>query len=98
MSGRGFATRAIHAGLEADPHTGAIIPPVTLATTYKKDYGHELEVNNQVMGVPTAIDILVLQRDTAILDLIIQIDPTLKQLLLLLKELPMQQHFHQAWL
>ena len=56
MSGRGFATRAIHAGLEADPHTGAIIPPVTLATTYKKDYGRELEVN-RVISVPTFIDI-----------------------------------------
>jgi cystathionine gamma-synthase len=33
----GFNTRAIHAGQEADPATGAVIPPVHLTTTYKQD-------------------------------------------------------------
>jgi cystathionine gamma-synthase len=33
----GFSTRAIHAGQEPDPATGAVIPPVHLTTTYKQD-------------------------------------------------------------
>jgi cystathionine gamma-synthase len=33
----GFNTRAIHAGQEADPATGAVIPPMHLTTTYKQD-------------------------------------------------------------
>jgi cystathionine gamma-synthase len=33
----GFNTRAIHAGQEADPATGAVILPVHLTTTYKQD-------------------------------------------------------------
>ena len=43
-----FRTRAIHVGNESDPQTGAIVPPVHLASTYvqpgagewgKFDYG-----------------------------------------------------------
>jgi cystathionine gamma-synthase len=35
MSGRdGFETRAIHAGMPPDPLTGAVVPAVSLATTY----------------------------------------------------------------
>jgi cystathionine gamma-synthase len=33
----GFETRAIHAGQDPDPHTGAIVPPITLATTFAQD-------------------------------------------------------------
>ncbi|WP_369139901.1 cystathionine gamma-synthase [Modestobacter versicolor] len=33
----GFNTRAIHAGQEPDPATGAVIPPLHLSTTYKQD-------------------------------------------------------------
>jgi len=33
----GFNTRAIHAGQEPDPATGAVIPPLHLTTTYKQD-------------------------------------------------------------
>ena len=33
----GFNTRAVHAGQEADPATGAVIPPVHLTTTYRQD-------------------------------------------------------------
>jgi cystathionine gamma-synthase len=36
-SGDGFETRAIHAGQEPDAHTGAIIPPISLATTFAQD-------------------------------------------------------------
>ena len=32
-----FATKAIHSGSSADPHTGAVIPPISLSTTYKQD-------------------------------------------------------------
>lgn len=33
----GFETRAIHLGQDADPLTGAVIPPLHLSTTYKQD-------------------------------------------------------------
>jgi len=33
----GFATRAVHAGQGPDPHTGAVVPPIHLATTYAQD-------------------------------------------------------------
>ena len=29
-----FATKAIHVGSEPDPITGAVVPPISLATTY----------------------------------------------------------------
>src|SRR4051812_20621730 len=29
-----FETRAVHAGWEPDPATGAVVPPINLATTY----------------------------------------------------------------
>jgi cystathionine beta-lyase/cystathionine gamma-synthase len=32
----GFGTRAIHAGQTPDPVTGAVIPPVSLSTTFKQ--------------------------------------------------------------
>ncbi|HEY5078049.1 MAG TPA: cystathionine gamma-synthase [Acidimicrobiia bacterium] len=35
--GDGFETRAIHAGNEPDPTTGAIVPPISLATTFAQD-------------------------------------------------------------
>ena len=34
MTDQGFETRAIHAGQEPDPATGAIVPPISLATTF----------------------------------------------------------------
>lgn len=37
MSADGFETRAIHAGQDADPTTGAVIPPISLATTFAQD-------------------------------------------------------------
>jgi cystathionine gamma-synthase len=33
----GFETRAIHAGQEPDPTTGAVIPPIYATSTYKQD-------------------------------------------------------------
>ncbi|HEX6418731.1 MAG TPA: cystathionine gamma-synthase [Acidimicrobiales bacterium] len=35
--GQGFETRAIHAGQEPDPVTGAVVPPVSLSTTFAQD-------------------------------------------------------------
>ena len=35
--GAGFETRAIHAGYEPDPMTGAVIPPIYATSTYKQD-------------------------------------------------------------
>jgi cystathionine gamma-synthase len=36
-TGRGFATRAIHAGSEPDPSTGAVVTPIYQVSTYKQD-------------------------------------------------------------
>src|SRR5262249_35726791 len=33
----GFETRAIHAGQDPDPHTGAIVTPISLSTTFAQD-------------------------------------------------------------
>jgi len=33
----GFETLAIHAGQEADPYTGAVVPPIYQTSTYKQD-------------------------------------------------------------
>jgi cystathionine gamma-synthase len=33
----GFETRAIHAGQEPDPASGAVVPPISLATTFAQD-------------------------------------------------------------
>jgi cystathionine gamma-synthase len=33
----GFETRAIHAGSEPDPTTGAVVPPLSLSTTFAQD-------------------------------------------------------------
>jgi cystathionine gamma-lyase len=33
----GFGTRAIHVGSEPDPTTSAVIPAISLSTTYKQD-------------------------------------------------------------
>jgi cystathionine gamma-synthase len=35
--GWGFSTRAIHAGQEPDPVTGAVVTPISLATTFAQD-------------------------------------------------------------
>jgi len=37
VTGPGFETRAIHAGQEPDPVTGAVIPPISLATTFAQE-------------------------------------------------------------
>jgi cystathionine gamma-synthase len=37
MPAPGFSTRAIHAGQEADPLTGAVVPPIYQVSTYKQD-------------------------------------------------------------
>ena len=37
MSEFGFETRAIHAGQDPDPSTGAVVPPLSLSTTFAQD-------------------------------------------------------------
>jgi cystathionine gamma-synthase len=37
MTGDGFETRAIHVGQDPDAATGAIVPPISLATTFAQD-------------------------------------------------------------
>jgi hypothetical protein len=33
----GFGTRAVHVGSDPDPSTGAVIPAISLSTTYKQN-------------------------------------------------------------
>ncbi|HEX6311370.1 MAG TPA: cystathionine gamma-synthase [Acidimicrobiia bacterium] len=35
--GDGFETRAVHAGHDPDPRTGAVVPPISLASTFAQD-------------------------------------------------------------
>jgi cystathionine beta-lyase/cystathionine gamma-synthase len=37
VTDQGFATRAVHVGQEPDPETGAVVPPIHLATTFKQE-------------------------------------------------------------
>ncbi len=37
MTDQGFSTRAIHAGQEPDPATGAVVPPIYATSTYAQD-------------------------------------------------------------
>jgi cystathionine beta-lyase/cystathionine gamma-synthase len=32
----GFATKAVHSGQDPDPSTGAVIPPISLSTTFEQ--------------------------------------------------------------
>ncbi|KAF9373075.1 hypothetical protein CPC16_002033 [Podila verticillata] len=40
-----FGTRAIHAGQHPDPITGAVIPPLSLSTTFKQHSAGEHNVS-----------------------------------------------------
>ncbi len=37
LSELSFGTRAIHAGQDPDPFTGAVIPPISLSTTFAQE-------------------------------------------------------------
>lgn len=45
----GFSTRAIHVGSEPNAETGAVIPAISLSTTYKQDAVgvHKVRVKSQ---------------------------------------------------
>ncbi|HEX2382915.1 MAG TPA: cystathionine gamma-synthase [Acidimicrobiales bacterium] len=56
MSEHGFETRAIHAGQEPDTATGAIVPPITTATTFaQSDVGEHLGFEYARSGNPTRL-------------------------------------------
>ena len=53
-SGGGFETRAIHAGQAADPATGAVVPPIHLATTFAQtEVGEHRGFDYSRAGNPT---------------------------------------------
>jgi cystathionine gamma-synthase len=37
LDGKGFGTRAVHGAGPADPTTGAVVPPISLATTFRQE-------------------------------------------------------------
>lgn len=46
-----FGTDCVHAGFEFDPQTGAVMPTISLSTTFKQNYpGVPLSVK-MIMGV-----------------------------------------------
>jgi cystathionine gamma-synthase len=50
----GFETRAIHAGQDPDPVTGAVIPPISLATTFaQREVGEHTGFEYSRTGNPT---------------------------------------------
>lgn len=50
----GFETLAIHAGQAPDPHSGAVVPPVSLATTFaQEEVGRHSEYEYSRSGNPT---------------------------------------------
>ena len=52
--GWGFETRAIHAGQDPDPRTGAVVPPISLATTFAQPaVGEPLGYEYSRSGNPT---------------------------------------------
>lgn len=53
--GDGFGTRAIHAGSEPNPLTGAVIPPISLSTTYKQDGIGNHKVSLSEILTPTGV-------------------------------------------
>ncbi len=54
MAADGFETRAIHAGQEPDPVTGAVVPPISLATTFAQSaVGESREYFYSRAGNPT---------------------------------------------
>jgi cystathionine beta-lyase/cystathionine gamma-synthase len=50
----GFDTRAVHAGQEPDPTTGAVVPPISLSTTFAQHgVGRHLGYEYSRSGNPT---------------------------------------------
>lgn len=46
----GFGTRAVHVGSDANEETGAVIPPISLSTTYKQSSIGIHKVNGDSFG------------------------------------------------
>jgi len=54
LAGKGFATRAVHGGGPPDPATGAVVPPISLATTFRQEaVGKHLGYEYSRSGNPT---------------------------------------------
>jgi cystathionine gamma-synthase len=53
--GPGFETRAIHAGQDPDPATGAVVPPIHLATTFAQQEPGKAEFEYSRSNNPTRV-------------------------------------------
>ena len=54
LAGKGFGTRAVHGAGPADPATGAVVPPISLATTFRQEaVGQPLAYEYARSGNPT---------------------------------------------
>ncbi|KAF5324200.1 hypothetical protein D9619_011156 [Psilocybe cf. subviscida] len=61
----GFATRAIHVGSEPNAETGAVIPPISLSTTYEQEAigVHKRYLVSDLLLFYVSISMLVVPRD-----------------------------------
>ena len=48
LNATALATRAIHAGQEPDPTTGAVVTPIYMTSTFKQDGGDVGDVEQRV--------------------------------------------------
>ena len=54
LDGKGFGTRAVHGAGAPDPATGAVVPPISLATTFRQEaVGHHAGYEYTRSGNPT---------------------------------------------
>ena len=54
LEGKGFGTKAVHGAGGADPSTGAVVPPISLATTFRQEaVGKHLGYEYARSGNPT---------------------------------------------
>ena len=54
LEGKGFGTKAVHGAGGPDPSTGAVVPPISLATTFRQEaVGQHLGYEYARSGNPT---------------------------------------------
>jgi len=56
----GFGTRAIHVGSEPDPSTGAVVPAISLSTTYKQEDIGRNKVDMDRPGTEMQMELMVI--------------------------------------
>jgi hypothetical protein len=82
---RGFATKALHEGVEIDESTGAIVPPIHVSSTY------EVPLEGPTVNFSVIFRNMYMEGST------IQLELPLKEHLLLLKKANIALPHHLEW-